>query len=145
MISATTQITLRDMQYLTELPGLRLISPKATRYLRPRIDELHDIRSEKPGRKTYDILVAGYFEDMAEILAACQRVIKTGGAMVIVIGDSAPYGVHVETEEVLGNIAVDIGFSSYSCEPIRTRGEKWAGNTQRHNVKLKESILTITN
>ena len=144
MVSATTQITLRDMQYLTELPGLSQISPKASDYLRPRIDELHNIRREKPGRKTYDILVAGYFEDMSEILVACHRVIKPGGAMVIVIGDSAPYGVHVETEEVLGDIAMDVGFSDFSCELIRTRGEKWAGNSQRHNVKLKESILTLT-
>ena len=144
MVSATTQITLRDMQHLTNLPNLSRVSQRASEYLRPRIDRLFDIRSEKPGRKTYDILVAGYFEDMAEILAACYRILRHGSAFVMVVGDSAPYGVHVETEHVLGEIAVDIGFSSFDCEVIRSRGEKWAGNSQRHNVKLKESILTIT-
>ena len=143
MISATTQITLRDMQHLVDLPTLRNVSPKATRYLRPRIDELYAFRNAKPGRKTYDILVSGYFEDMSEILAACQRALRPGGAFVLVIGDSAPYGVHVETERVLGDIAVDIGYTDYSVEVIRSRGEKWAGNSQRHHVKLKESILTI--
>ena len=144
MISATTQITLRDMQHLIHLPKLRGISPKVVDYLRPRIDELFEFRNAKPGRKTYDILVAGYFEDMAEILNACYRVLKPQGTFTLVIGDSAPYGVHVETEKVLGDIAVSLGFSDYEVEVIRSRGEKWAGNSQRHNVKLKESILTIT-
>ena len=144
MISATTQITLRDMQHLIHLPKLRGISPKVVDYLRPRIDELFAFRNAKPGRKTYDILVAGYFEDMAEILNACYRVLKPQGTFTLVIGDSAPYGVHVETEKVLGEIAIALGFSDYEVEVIRSRGEKWAGNSQRHNVKLKESILTIT-
>ena len=144
MISATTQITLRDMQHLVHLPKLRDISPKASKYLRPRIDELLAFRNAKPGRKTYDILVAGYFEDMSEILTACYHTLKPTAPFVVVIGDSAPYGVHIETERVLGEIALDIGFSNYSVEVIRARGEKWAGNSQRHHVKLKESILTIT-
>ncbi len=144
MVSATTQITLRDMQHLIDLPNLKDVSPRACEYLRPRIDRLFDIRAEKPGRKTYDILVAGYFEDMAEILAACYQVLRKDSSFVMVIGDSAPYGVHVETERILGDIAIDIGFGDYSTEVIRSRGEKWAGNSQRHNVKLKESILTIT-
>ena len=143
MISATTQITLRDMQHLVDLPNLQNVSPKATRYLRPRIDELYAFRNAKPGRKTYDILVSGYFEDMSEILAACYRALRPSGSFILVIGDSAPYGVHVETERVLGDIASDIGYTDYSVEVIRSRGEKWAGNSQRHHVKLKESILTI--
>ena len=144
MVSATTQITLRDMQALIELPNLQHVSSSACEYLRPRIDRLFDFRKQKPGRKTYDILVAGYFEDMAEIIAACYRALRKNAAFVLVVGDSAPYGVHVETERVLGDIAIDVGFSNYDCEVIRTRGDKWAGNSQRHNVKLKESILTIT-
>ncbi len=143
MVSATTQITLRDMQHLTELPTLKRVSSSAYQYLRPRVDQLFELRNEKSGRKTYDILVAGYFEDMTKILASCFRTLRKGSAFVLVIGDSAPYGVHVETEYVLGELAMDVGFKGYSCEVIRTRGEKWPGNSQRHNVKLKESILTI--
>lgn len=143
MVSATTQISLSEMSYLTELSGIQNTSSSAYSYLLPRIETLNELRDKKKGRKTYDILVAGYFEDMLVILRQCFSTLTTGGAMVVVIGDSAPYGVHVETEEVLAMLAMDIGFSSYDVEVIRQRGEKWAGNTQRHRVALKESILTL--
>lgn len=143
MVSATTQISLSEMSYLTELTGIQNTSSSAYGYLLPRIETLNELRDKKKGRKTYDILVAGYFEDMLVILRQCFSALALGGAMVIVIGDSAPYGVHVETEEVLAMLAMDIGFSSYDVEVIRQRGEKWAGNTQRHRVALKESILTL--
>lgn len=143
MVSATTQISLSEMSHLTELSGIQKRSTSAYSYLLPRIETLNRLRGEKKGRKTYDILVAGYFEDMLEILQQCFSALTAGGAMVVVIGDSAPYGVHVETEEVLAMLAMDIGFSSYDVEVIRQRGEKWAGNTQRHRVALKESILTL--
>ena len=143
MVSATTQISLSEMSHLTELSGIQKTSSSAYRYLLPRIETLNGLRGEKKGRKTYDILVAGYFEDMLVILRQCFSALTAEGAMVVVIGDSAPYGVHVETEEVLAMLAMDIGFSSYDVEVIRQRGEKWAGNTQRHRVALKESILTL--
>ena len=143
MVSATTQISLSEMSHLTELSGIQKASPGAYSYLLPRIETLNYLRDKKKGRKTYDILVAGYFEDMLVILRQCFAALANGGAMVVVIGDSAPYGVHVETEEVLAMLATDIGFSSYDVEVIRKRGEKWAGNTQRHRVALKESILTL--
>ena len=143
MVSATTQISLSEMSHLTELSGIQQTSSSAYSYLLPRVETLNDLKDQKKGRKTYDILVAGYFEDMLVILRQCFEALAIGGAMVIVIGDSAPYGVHVETEEVLAMLAMDIGFSSYDVEVIRKRGEKWAGNTQRHRVALKESILTL--
>ena len=62
----------------------------------------------------------------------------------MVIGDSAPYGVHVETEHVVGMMAWEVGFADFTVEVIRERGTKWQGNTQRHSVPLKESILTVT-
>jgi hypothetical protein len=62
----------------------------------------------------------------------------------LVLGDSAPYGVHIPTEEYLGLLGIGIGFSSYRVHDLRVRGGKWGHNTQRHKVMLKESILTLT-
>ena len=62
---------------------------------------------------------------------------------MLVLGDSAPYSVHIPTEEIVGRLAVAVGFSTYEIEQLRTRGGKWGHNTQRHKVPLKESILTI--
>lgn len=144
MVSATTQIATGSMEYLTELPTVSAELPETYRYLVPRVSELTEIRKSKPGRKTYDILVAGYFEDMLPIIRASYYALKPGAKFVMVIGDSAPYGVHIETEHVIGMMAVEVGFSDFDVEIIRQRGMKWKSNSQRHSVPLKESILTIT-
>ena len=144
MVSATTQITTGPMAHLTSLPEISAYLPETYEYLAPRIGRLTSKRMEKPGRKTYDIMVAGYFEDMLPIMRASYSVLKPGGTGVMVIGDSAPYGVHVETEHVVGMMACEVGFADFTVEVIRERGTKWQGNTQRHSVPLKESILTVT-
>ena len=143
MVSATTQITTGPMAHLTNLPEISVNLPETYEYLAPRIDQLTGIRMEKPGRKTYDIMVAGYFEDMLPIMRASYSVLRPGGKCVMVIGDSAPYGVHVETEHAVGTMALEVGFADFTVEVFRERGTKWQGNTQRHSVPLKESILTI--
>lgn len=144
MVSATTQIATGSMEYLTELPSVSADLPQTHRYLAPKVRELKEIRKSKPGRKTYDILVAGYFEDMLPIIRASYDALKPGAKFVMVIGDSAPYGVHVETEHAIGIMAVEVGFTDFEVEVIRERGMKWKSNSQRHSVPLKESILTIT-
>lgn len=143
MVSATTQIATGPMAHLTNLPEISVNLPETYEYLAPRINQLTNIRTEKPGRKTYDIMVAGYFEDMLPIMRASYGVLKPGGRCVMVIGDSAPYGVHVETEHAVGMMALEVGFSDFTVEVIRERGTKWQSNSQRHSVPLKESILTI--
>jgi hypothetical protein len=60
-----------------------------------------------------------------------------------VLGDSAPYGIHIPTEKFIGDIALELGFASYTEEILRTRGDKWKNNPQRHGVALQESIITI--
>lgn len=60
---------------------------------------------------------------------------------LLVLGDSAPYGVHIPTDKLMGEMGVCIGFSSYQIEVLRKRGDKWKDNPQRHNVSLQESIF----
>jgi hypothetical protein len=107
------------------------------------IGQLSELRQTKAGKKTYDYMVAGYFEDMLKVVQEAYVVLKPGSQFILVLGDSAPYGVHVPTEEFIGRLAVAVGFSGYDVEVIRARGEKWAHNTQRHKMPLRESILTI--
>ena len=68
---------------------------------------------------------------------------KPGGAAVFILGDSAPYGVHIPTDELVAKIALGVGFSHYEIAVLRQRGGKWKNNPQRHNVALREAILTI--
>lgn len=141
--AATTQIRLSEMAEVAECPGIQPVNPAVHRELRDIVRKLSIARKAKAGKKTYDIMVAAYFEDMLKVIQGAYAVLKPGRQFVLVLGDSAPYGVHVRTEEIIGQLAVSVGFSGYSLEALRERGGKWANNPQRHKVPLRESILTI--
>ena len=144
IIAATTQIRRTAMQDVRLCPGVKAVSPKIQAELTAKIEELSALRLVKGGKKAYDLLVAGYFEDMLQVIQGAYAILKPGGSFILVLGDSAPYGVHVRTDELVGELAVAVGFSKYDVEVIRKRGEKWANNSQRHKVPLRESIVTVT-
>ena len=144
IIAATTQIRRSEMQQARWCPGVRAASSAIHGELLDIIQQLAELRLVKGGKKAYDLLVAGYFEDMLKVIQGAHSVLKAGQPFILVLGDSAPYGVHVRTDEIIGELAVATGFSRYEVEVIRTRGDKWAANSQRHKVPLRESIVTIT-
>ena len=143
LVAATTQIRRTAMENVRNCPGVESVSPKLHRELIGIIQRLEEIRKIKRGRKSYDLMVAGYFEDMLKVIKGAYILLRKGKPFVLVLGDSAPYGNHVRTDEIIGELAVAVGFSEYSVEVIRARGEKWAGNSQRHQLPLRESIVTI--
>ena len=141
--AATTQIRLSEMSEVCQCPNIWRVNPELHSELQEIIWRLAIARKSKAGKKTYDLMVAGYFEDMLKVIAGAYTVLKPGRQFVLVLGDSAPYGVHVRTDEIIGELSKAVGFSDYSIEVIRPRGDKWAHNTQRHKVPLRESILTV--
>ena len=143
MTSATTQIARNDPQYML-LQELKMNCPEVSAYLQDAIQQLEQRRLQKGGKKSYDLLVAGYFNGIYRSLKDVFRVLKNGRKAVFVLGDSAPYGVHIPTDELIGKIGLSIGFSDYNITVLRERGGKWGQNPQRHKVKLKESIVTLT-
>ncbi len=144
IMSATTQINRGQYRQENLLSSdLKLCAPLIAADLQRSIEKLSQLRLTKGGKKSYDILVGGYFNDMFEVLRDCHRVLKNGGTFALILGDSAPYGVHIPTDEILGEMGRAIGFSGYDIEILRKRGDKWKDNPQRHNVKLRESILYL--
>ena len=143
IIAATTQIRLSQMNEVSQCPNVRRVNPVIHGELTEIIGKLAVARQSKGGKKTYDLMVAGYFEDMLKVLQGAYAVLKPGRQFVLVLGDSAPYGVHVRTDEIIGELAQSVGFAGYDIEVIRARGDKWANNPQRHKVALRESILTV--
>jgi hypothetical protein len=71
------------------------------------------------------------------------KVLKDDGLAFFIIGDSAPYGVHILTDNLIGELAVELGFSSFILTPLRVRGTKWTTLKNRHNRRLRESLLII--
>lgn len=141
--SATTQITRTDIRY-TISQELKETSPNIADFIRNAVHELSILRKIKGGKKSYDLMVIGYFNDMFQVLKDVYRVLKPRARALFVLGDSAPYGVHIPTDKIIGELGVKIGFSDYKIEVLRQRGDKWKDNPQRHDVKLRESIVTLS-
>ena len=143
-MSATTQIArskYNEAQLLSE--DLLYMVPQVAAELTPKINEMSQLRLVKGGKKSYDIMVAGYFNDMLQVLRETFRVLKPGSSCMLILGDSAPYGVYIPTDVYLGELGKGVGFARYKIEDLRTRGDKWKDNPQRHKVALKECILTL--
>jgi hypothetical protein len=122
---------------------LRESVPQVARELKEKVDELSKRRLTKGGKKSYDIMVAGYFNDMQLVIEETFRLLKPESAFMLILGDSAPYGVYIPTDVYLGEIGKAAGFTRYEIEELRTRGGKWKNNPQRHDQSLKECILTL--
>lgn len=86
-------------------------------------------------------MIAHYFYDLSQVWASLRRVVRPGGRACIVIGDSAPYGVHVPVERWLGELAVAAGFKTFKFEKLRDRNTKW--KNRKHRVPLHEGHLWV--
>lgn len=122
--SATTQIN-RDGPRYQLSDNLQKACPEVYNFLSKSVTQLSKLRLTKGGKKSYDLLVSGYFNDMFLILADVYRVLKPETTAVFVLGDSAPYGVHIPTDELIGKIGMGVGFSGYHLDILRERGSKW--------------------
>lgn len=104
---------------------------------------IKSISKERLGKKSFDILLLLYFNDMFLVLREIRRVLKRNGKAYLILGDSAPYGVYIPTTEILGMIAQNIGFNSFEIHKIRARGTKWKSLRYRHSIELTENVLIL--
>lgn len=102
---------------------------------------LAEVRETKGGRKTYHTMAAAYFRDLGLVFKALRPHCRPNSFLCFVIGDSAPYGVYLDVDAWLGELAVAAGFKSFSFEKIRDRNVKW--KNRKHRVPLKEGRLWI--
>ena len=109
--------------------------------LRPIYEKLASLRHEKKGRKAYHSMIVAYFFDMSLAWEKIRASVRPDGLACFVIGDSAPYGVHVPVEDWLGRLALSSGFTSYRFEKTRDRNVKW--KNRKHRVPLHEGRLWV--
>lgn len=102
---------------------------------------LKEERLKHGGKKNYHLMIAAYFNDLADVFHSLRQVTSENCKMCFVIGDSAPYGVYVPVDKWLGTLAVSAGFSDYSFEKLRDRNIKW--KNRKHTVPLQEGRLWI--
>jgi hypothetical protein len=93
------------------------------------------------GKKQYHAMIAHYFLDLARVWKALRRVTRQGGRACFVVGDSAPYGIHVPVDRWLGELAIAAGFKCFRLEKLRDRNTKWLN--RKHRVPLHEGRLWV--
>jgi DNA modification methylase len=142
MTSATTQINRSDIKYQF-LDSFISECNEQYLFLENAVNKLADLRMTKGGKKSYDLMTIGYFNDIYRIIKDNYRILRPGKKALYILGDSAPYGVHIPTDELIGQIGVSVGFKNYFIKNLRERGGKWEKNPQRHNVMLKESVVIL--
>ena len=140
LVRSSSQHAAKDKLELDDLLAAPMLAPIRAD-LTTVCNELGRIRETKGGKKTYHTMVAAYFKDMAEVLQSARRVMRPGGTMCFVIGDSAPYGVHVPADAWFGRLADSAGFKGARFEKIRDRNTKW--KNRKHTVPLNEGRLWI--
>lgn len=144
IVAATTQVIRSQYNLETVIsPEIQLLAPEVYKELQKVTHQLSVLRLSKGGKKDYDLMVALYFNDILRILQETYRVIKKSGHFCLVLGDSAPYGVHIPTEQFIGALGLGVGFRSFDYREFRKRGEKWKANPQRHTVKLREGVIIL--
>ena len=104
---------------------------------------IKNVAEKRNGKKSFHILMMYYFKDMFHVLNEIRRVLNNNAKAYLILGDSAPYGVYINTTKILGEMALNCGFDNFRVYKIRSRGTKWKTLRYRHNKELSENILVI--
>ncbi|MGW3437377.1 DNA methyltransferase [Streptomyces bacillaris] len=110
------------------------------------LDIVEQLTAERAARrrgKEYDRVVPDYFLAIAQVLEQMARAMQPGASAIWLVGDSAPYGVYIDTPRLISELAQELGFSSEKDVVLRRRGQRWASNTTRHDVELSERMIVL--
>lgn len=140
LVRSCSQHSAAERLSLADLLEESVVAP-IKRELHQVCGSLAEIRQTKGGKKTYHTMIAAYFVDLANVWLALRPICRDGAKVCFVIGDSAPYGVHVPVERWLGQLALAAGFKAFSFERLRDRNTKW--RNRKHQVPLKEGLLRV--
>jgi DNA modification methylase len=139
--NTTTQVNGTDRQ------GLKVVDEVPTNvrlFIEWAQSKLADIRTTKAGKKDYDIIIVKYFNDMWKHLKEMYRVLVPNSVYILTLGDSALYGIHIPTDELLRDIALSIGFRGGDIELLRMRGNRSQIDfNKRPRIPLREVRLYL--
>ncbi|MGP1387073.1 MAG: DNA methyltransferase [Thainema sp.] len=127
-----------SLEYLLEAQEIQPIYKELSQVCQKLASE----RLNHGGKKHYHTMVAAYFLDMAKVWLSLQKVCKENSQICFVVGDSAPYGIHVPVNRWLGELAVSAGFEFYTFDKLRDRNVKW--KNRKHRFPLQEGILWVS-
>jgi hypothetical protein len=139
MITATTQQSSvgASRQALDVLASMGEVGKQ----VRELTDQLTRERTARTRGKEYDRVLPDYFVGISQVLTHLWQALAPGARCVWLVGDSAPYGVYVDTPRLIGELAERAGFHVVDDVVLRERGRRWQTNTGRHSTALSERLL----
>jgi len=142
MLVATTQ---QSSRHAAEAAWHQLDQYEIKPSLENLAASLTALRLERVGRrgKEYDRVLPDYFAGVAKVLKQLHHHLASDATVAWVVGDSAPYGIYIDTPTLLADLAEEIGFRFVNDVTIRSRGERWRTNGTRHQVPLTERLLVL--
>jgi DNA modification methylase len=88
--------------------------------------------------RLYGRAIKLYFGGMAKHLAALRPVLRPGAQLAYVVGDQASYlQVHIQTGQLLAEIAQDLGYQVQGIDLFRTR------RASKTDVELREEVVLL--
>lgn len=100
-------------------------------------------RRDRARGKEYDQVAPAYFVGIMDVLSRLAVALEPRATCVWLIGDSAPYGVYVDTPRLIGELAARVGFEVGADIMLRHRGNRWRAASGRHTVSLTERLLVF--
>jgi DNA modification methylase len=101
------------------------LSLEFVEYLRPIIDELKILRTQRAGKKDYYSLIYPYFAEVKKVFTECFRLLQSNADIHVIVGDAYLYGVHIPTGQLTLALLQEIGFQKMETKLLRTRGSRW--------------------
>ena len=106
-------------------------------------ERLGEERKHRARGKEYDQVLPAYLLGVSRVLSNLHQHLKVGGVAAWIVGDSAPYGVYIDTPQLIAGLATDLGFDPIDDVVVRSRGLRWRTNGSRHQVPLSERLITF--
>lgn len=117
--------------------------PRTREQVASLVARLAQERARRGRGKEYDRVLAPYFLGIAQVLACLFESLEPGARSAWVVGDSAPYGIPIDTPSLVLTVAEELGFESVEDRCLRDRGQRWRTNGTRHQVALTERLIVF--
>jgi DNA modification methylase len=144
--SITSKIGLRDLRDIMITSGINDVN--AHTFWAPATSGVARVVSELKER-AYDtriaMMVGGYFHDMRLTFKAIFGALAPGARACIDIGDSIYAGVHVPTDDLLTEVAEDVGFIMNERVHLRERISKGGDRIRQTLLVFKRPNITSSN
>ncbi|GIH16057.1 hypothetical protein [Rugosimonospora africana] len=90
-------------------------------------------------------MVAGFFEDMADVLARVAEALQAGGSVGLVVGTQTYYGQHLPTDLLLAELATTVGLEVRELWIARAKGvaSQQRGMTGLTSLPSRETVLIL--